>query len=164
MSAVRDYLLRLTACAFLVSLAAMLVSQEKLRRIVKLVGACLIAVAALQPLIGLDLSALPELVAWTDPARTEAIAEAKAKNDALLEQLIRTQTEEALQQALDEQGIAVDFSLSLRYDDALGLPLPWQIRLSGVCSESEQAQLRELLRDTFGIPEERQVWSSDSEN
>lgn len=156
MSWLRDYLLSITCGAFAVSLCLALVRQERLARVVKLCGGCLMAILVLQPLLGLPLpefeTLLPSVVSQ-DPVQAAA-----EKNEALLADLIRQQTEQAIRDELVRQGIAADFHLELQMDDAVGAPVPWAIELRSACSEAQRARFSAYLEDALGIPPTRQDW------
>ena len=159
MDYLRSYLLRLVACSFLVTLSASLVTQPRLHRLVKLCGGCLLAIIALQPLVHLDFSRLPDLLYPYGLSQQNAVDEAKRKNEELLENLIRSQTEEAIQKELEALGIDGRFQLTLRMDRSVGAPVPWAVTLYADCTESQRAALSDYLMETLDIPKERQVWN-----
>ena len=159
MQMLRAYLLRLTACSFLVSICAALVSQPKLKRLVKLMGGCLLALTALQPLLSIDFTALPDLLYPYGLSQQNAVDEAERKNAQLLEDLIRKQTEASIQDALDEQGIDARFHLTLRMDQSVGMPVPWSVTVYADCDEEKQNLISDFFSSELGIAKERQVWS-----
>lgn len=154
----REYLLRLTACAFLVTLAASVVTQPRLCRIVKLLGGCLLALTALQPLVGLDLNALPDVLYPYGLSEQNAIDDAQRKNAALLESMIREQTEQTIRTRLKAEGIEASFHLTLQMDASVGAPVPWAILIKTACSEAQKQSFSVWLSQELGIPAERQQW------
>ena len=159
MDLLRSYLLRLVVCAFLVSLSAAMVTQPRLHRLVKLCGGCLLAIVALQPLVDIDFSRLPDLLYPYGLSQQNAVDEAERKNEALLEAMIRSQTEEAIRQALVEQGIEAEFRLTLRMDRSVGAPVPWSVTVRSGCSDTQRSALSAFFTETLGIPKERQIWT-----
>lgn len=157
----RGYFLRLTACAFLVTLLSALVRSDRLRPIVRLCGGCLTVLIALQPLVGLDFSRLPDLLYPYGLSQQNLADEARRKNDALLESLIREQTEQAVYTLLEAQNASLEFDLKLQMDQAVGAPVPWAITFYGNCSQEQKDAIAAYLRDSLGIPEERQAWKAN---
>lgn len=160
MLGIRGYLLRLVGCGFVAAMACALVIQPRLKRIVRLCAGCLLALVALQPLITLDLSALPEqmerqLEAVPDPAQT-----AKEKNAELLEEMIRAQTEQAIRNELDTLGMDAEFVLTLQYRQELGASVPWSVAVTSRAEPAQKAAFAAYLTDELGIPPERQEWRS----
>lgn len=156
MTEIRWYLLRLVICAFAASVAQTLVVQPKLRRVVRLTAACLLAIVALQPLVTVDLASIPEVLQQQLPENPTETA--REKNNALLESLIRQQTEAAIREKLDAIGIEADFTLGLQYDADVGAPVPWEISLQARCTDEQAVAMIAFLRDELGIPEARQDW------
>lgn len=159
MTELRAYLLRLVCCAFAATLAAAFVQQPRIARIVKLCGGCLIVLAALQPLVGLDLSALPELLPEPVQNAQDSAAAAKEQNDALLHDLIQQQTEDYLDTYLEKQGVFAQYTLRLRYDEGIGAPVPWSIAIQCDCDPALREQISGMLQNELGIPKERQEWN-----
>lgn len=160
MEFIRQYLLRLVICAFAASVAQTLVVQPRLRQIVRLCAACLLTVATLQPLVSLDISSIPEL--WQEPwsEASDPAQTAKEKNEALLASLVQEQTETVVREKLSALGIEANFTLSLRMDESVGAPVPWEITLYTACTGEQKTAMTAFLRDELGIPEARQEWRS----
>ena len=160
MSALRWYLLRLVACSFVVALSSALITAPRLQRIVRLGGGCLLALLALQPLFSLDLAQLPDYLYDAGLSQQYFTDQAEEKNAEILEQLIRQQTDQRIEEAFVAQGISADFTLSLHFDERVGAPIPWAIVVQGTYNQAQRQALTAFLRDELGIPEERQQWRS----
>lgn len=158
MNGIGAYLLRIVAASFLLSLCMALTRSERLKKILRLSGGCFLAIVVLQPLLCVRLDSLPDPLAGTEFSAQQRLEEAKEKNAALLEELIRTQTSQRIQKELAEEGVHADFTLELRYDEKLGAPVPWSIRIRSACTEAERAAISTFLSESLGIPEERQSW------
>ena len=160
MIAFRAYLLRLTVCAFLVAMLSAFVTQPRIRRIVQLCGGCLLMLAALNPLRLLDLSSLQQTFRGFDGTVQEQLSSAKQKNDKLLEDMIRDRTLKEIETEAAAQGLSLELSLTLRWDDALGMPVPWEITLRGSVDARERERFSAYLEAQLQLPPERQVWQT----
>lgn len=158
MSWLGAYLLRIVAAAFVLSLCTALVTQPRLARILKLAGGCFLVLIVVQPLFSVRWEALPDYLQGSELSRQSRLEAAQAKNEALMEALVQEQTETLIADELRRRGMQADVALTLRYDEALGAPIPWSIRLASDCTGDERAAFSAYLRDTLGIPEERQQW------
>lgn len=158
MNAVREYLLRLLACAFTVAVASVLVDHPRMGRLIRLCGGCLLAVVALQPLMSVPLESWSAELGNTILPSTDWEETAREQNARLMEQLVLEQTEALIDRELERLGIEGDYTLTLRYDEALGAPVPWSVNVSSSCGVSERYALSTFFSESLGIPEERQVW------
>lgn len=160
MAAVKQYLLAVVCCAFLISLIRAAVGERKGKAAVALAGGCMMALVVLGPLTGLRpgrLGALlPELPDW----RTEAYREAEEKNDELLRSLVAAQTEELIVQKAAEMGAEIRVRVTAE-KNAEGLFVPVGAELSGRVGTQARAALAKYLREELGIEPERQRWRTE---
>lgn len=158
MTAIKSWLLSVVACGFLTALAQTLPLNRTGKRSLTLVCGCLTVLAVLRPLLGLRGIALRDLLPPPETADPAAVASAQAENEAILRELIRSQTEELLTGRASQLGADLSFRVELRRDDAAGLDVPWSVEIRGTADEDSRSALAAFLRDEIGIPPERQRW------
>ena len=148
----------MVACGFLTALAQTLPLNKTGKRSLTLVCGCLTVLAVLRPLLALRGIALRDLLPPPETADPAAVASAQAENEAILRELIRSQTEELLTGRARQLGEELSFRVELRRDEAVGLDVPWSVEIRGTADEDSRAALAAFLRDEIGIPPERQRW------
>ena len=129
MTFLRSWLLSVTACAVLVSIAQQLTDGGAMKKIVRFVGGMVLMLAMLRPLLSLNAeqnSALGDSIA----ARTQAYIEDKASSLGLS---VRAEVQTALRD---------------------GVPFPDSVTLYG----ENSAALSAYIVQELGIAEENQLW------
>ncbi len=100
-----------------------------------------------------------EFSQWDNPieryrGQAEHIAmQAQQDAQSQLEAQIQGQTQEYILDKANTLGMSLEIQVEL--DDRF---LPWQVTLKGPVSPYARQQLKEVLEEELGIPEERQVW------
>ena len=158
MTAIKSWLLSVVACGFLTALAQTRPLNKTGKRALTLVCGCLTVLAVLRPLLGLRGIALRDLLPPPETADPAAVASAQAENEAILRELIRSQTEELLTGRARQLGADLSFRVELCRDEAAGLDVPWSVEIRGTADEDSRSALAAFLRDEIGIPPERQRW------
>ena len=158
MSSIRTWLLAIISCGFLISLIGTLPLSNNVKKVMLLCGSCLMILTVVGPLGQVDPSDLPELLPELYPDRKAALEEAAEKNEALLRELILSQTLELLEKKTLEWGLSVRIQVELQKDPASGLYSPWSVRLEGDYSEEGKEKMAEYLEEEVNIPRERQTW------
>ena len=157
MSALQTYLLRILACAFLVSLTGSLPLQKPVRQVLRLCGGCLMALTVLLPLLHRSPLELESLYQRLPVADSSALEQAEQTRDALLRSLVEEQTLELLTQKAEEIQARVSFTLTVRREGETGLYVPDSVEIRGIWDEAQREALEALLQD-LGIPPEKQRW------
>ena len=155
MTAIKVYLLRLVLCGLLVSLANALLRGRKGGRALALCGGCLLILTALQPLLRVDLTRLPDLV--TGLTRTERQAAAREKNRELLRGLVEAQTAEWIETRARSLGMELEARVEAEEAEAESF-VPWSAVLTGTWTEAQREALSAILAAELEIPSERQRW------
>lgn len=155
MTAFRQYLLKLILCGLLYGLAQTLLQGKKAAKAVALCGGCLIILTAVRPLMQVDFSKLPDLVSGL--TRAQKLAEAKAKNDALLQKTVEEQTERWIVRRAGELGIKLEAEAECRASEA-GSFVPYRLRLRGSLTDAERDFFSAILAQELDVPPERQDW------
>ena len=153
MELLRTWLFGLTALSALLAMGESLVSQESIRRVIRLAGGVLMIIVLLQPLSHIDLADLA------------ISAEAYRRQAETAQEEYRQQQQETLTAGIEEelatyiwdkaQQLGVECQVSVTAEaGADGLPLPTGITVTGTYSE----ELSEIIARDLGIPRENQNW------
>ena len=153
MDLLRTWLFGLTAVSALLALAESLVTQEGIRRVLRLAGGVLMILVLLQPVVRMDLG---DLRFSPDALRQEA--------EALEEEYARQQ-EAALETGIEEelasyiwdkaQALGLECRASVTVETgADGVPMPRSVTVTGDYSE----ELSGIIASDLGIPREDQNW------
>ena len=157
MDLLRTWLFGLTAVSALLALAESLVTQEGIRRVLRLAGGVLMILVLLQPVVHMDLG---DLRLSPDALRQEAEAleeEYARQQEAALE----TGIEEELASYIWDKAQALGLSCQVRVTvetGADGIPVPRSVTVTGAYSED----LSEIIETDLGIPREQQNWQEAS--
>ena len=153
MDLLRTWLFGLTAVSALLALAESLVTQEGIRRVLRLAGGVLMILVLLQPVVRMELG---DLRFSPDALRQEAEAleeEYARQQEAALE----TGIEEELASYIWDKAQALGLSCQVRVTvetGADGIPVPRSVTVTGAYSED----LSEIIETDLGIPREQQNW------
>lgn len=108
---------------------------------------------------GLRPLGILKLTQWENPvegyrSRAESmVAEAQQDVQDQLKSQIQEQTQAYILDKANTLGMSLEVQVELDSDF-----IPWQVTLKGPVSPYARQQLKEVLKNELGIPEERQVW------
>ena len=156
MTAIKRYLLRLLLCSLLVSLPGPLV-KGKAKGIVKLCGGCLLILAALEPLVQVDFTSLPDLGRKLGLSQIEGLEAAREKNELLLKQLVESQTQDWLQSQGEALGIEAAYTVTAGQSPE-GLWVPERVEIRGYLSPEQKQALSRLIGEGLSLPNEALRW------
>ncbi len=154
MTAIRDYILTIVSAAMLCALLKSISAGKKgIERILSLVAGIFLLATGLRPL------GILKLTQWENPvegyrSRAESmVAEAQQDVQDQLKSQIQEQTQAYILDKANTLGMSLEVQVELDSDF-----IPWQVTLKGPVSPYARQQLKEVLKNELGIPEERQVW------
>ena len=153
----RTWLFGLTAVSLLLALAEALVSQEGIRRVLRLAGGVLMIVVLLQPVVQIDLEDLSlSLEAYQQ--EVETLTEEYAQQQET--QLSAGIEAELASYIWDKaQALGLDCQVSVTVETgADGFPAPRSVDITGEYSEA----LSEIIEKDLGVPLEQQNWQEAS--
>lgn len=152
---IRDYLFRLISAGILTSVLLSVPLQKPIRRVLALACGCALVLLTLSPLLTFDLQAvlrsLPSAFQVDGSLHTE-------KNDALLQDLICSQTEELIVNTAAEMHIKAQAEVTVQYDESIGSYLPYSVTVTIYEGGASLEELRRFLTVDLAIPEARQTW------
>lgn len=152
MDAVRMWLLGVTVTSFLLSLAETLVTQEGVRRVLRLSGGMLLILVMVRPLLGL----VGEVPAFSFSQYAEEAAALEEnfeqRQEETLSALIAEETAAYISDKAEEMGISCGVTVAVGVED--GVPLPKAVEMT----IPYHAGLSQWLERELKIGEEKQVW------
>ena len=152
MTFLRSWLLSVTACAVLVSIAQQLTDGGTMKKVVRFVGGMVLMLAMLRPLLSLTFD-LPELDGENYREAVEALKETlSAEQDSALSNSIAAQTQAYIEDKASSFGLSMRAEVQTALRD--GVPLPDSVTLYG----TKSAALSAYIAQELGIAEEKQLW------
>lgn len=152
MTFLRSWLLSVTACAVLVSIAQQLTYGGAMKKIVRFVGGMVLMLTMLRPLLSLTFD-LPELDGDHYREAVEALKETlNAEQDSALGDSIAAQTQAYIEDKASSLGLSVRAEVQTALRD--GVPFPDSVTLYG----ENSAALGAYIAQELGIAEEKQLW------
>lgn len=152
MDSLRQWLLSVVSCAFLVSLIDRLTPAGAVERLVRFGGGLALLLCMLRPLGTAELRALnfdPDPLFSSRAALEEHY---RAESRETLAAVIAERTGAYIEDKAHALGLSVTAEVRVREED--GALLPYSAVLYG----TEDASLAAVLSDELGIPRERQEW------
>ena len=154
MEFLRQWLLGVVGCAFLVSLADQLTPKGAVREILRFAGGLTLLLCMLRPLGTAETDALlPDLGALSGERSALEEAYSAAFSDDL-RAVIAERTGAYIEDKARALGAEVTAEVTLREEDGAFLPD------AAVLTGEENAALAALLERELGIPKEKQEWRS----
>ena len=152
MTFLRSWLLSVTACAVLISIAQQLANDGAMKKIVRFVGGMVLMLAMLRPLLSLSFD-LPALDGESYREAVEALKETlSAEQEDALRERIAAQTQAYIEDKAALLGLNVRAEVRTAIYDRV--PLPDSATLYG----EKNAALGAYITQELGITEEKQRW------
>ena len=158
MAFLRQWLLGVVSCAFLVSLLDQLTPEGSVRKLARFSGGLVLILCMLRPLgtaepweLALDLDGLS-----ADRAALEE--QYRDVSGQSLAAVIAERTGAYIEDKADELGLSV--RAAVRTEEVDGVPLPVSVTLCG----EENAALADCIERELGIAKEDQLWSTTGES
>lgn len=148
----RSWLLSVTACAVLVSIAQQLTHGSTMRSAVRFTGGLLLLIALLRPLVTIELDVPAVSLSDYRAAVAQIEAQLTAQRDDALRAGIAAQTQAYIEDKAGELG--ADVRASVETEERGGESIPVSVTLYG----ERNAALSALIARELGITEERQIW------
>ena len=157
MAVLRTWLFGLTAVSLLLALAEALVSQEGIRRVLRLAGGVLMIVVLLQPVVQIDLEDLSlSLEAYQQEVET-LTEEYAQQQETQLSAGIEAELASYIWDKAQALGLNCQVSVTVE-TGADGVPAPRSVDITGEYSEA----LSEIIEKDLGVPREQQNWQEAS--
>ncbi len=159
---VRSWLIGVTAAAMVVALADSLAPDGAVKKIGKLTGGLLLAVAILRPVAGLDYASMSGILA---NYRMEAAGYSSAletENMRLVKTIIEEQTGAYIQDKAAELGADCTTEVTCQADGD-GSPYPASVIVYGELTPAQEDGLRRTIEGDLAIPAQHQQYERTKE-
>ena len=150
MAPVRSWLLGMTCAAMVMALAESLIHEGRMRKICRLAGGLVMVLAAVSPILRLDLASLEGWPADLSAAGGEYAAALERGNDFLYETIIAEQTAAYISDKAAELGVDCTAEVAVA-PDADGTPVPASAVLRGSWTNGQRQDLTDLLERDLGL-------------
>ncbi len=159
MDAIRAYILRIVAVALLCGIChSFFDGKSALGTIVRMVTGLLMAIAVLSPMVELQIDDFTSYLSGLQVDADAMVADGDLAGQSERIRIITEQCEAYILDKADSLGLTLQVQVQLSQDDSLH---PESITLLGVASPYAKSVLREYISDSLGIPEEKQIWSTN---
>lgn len=157
MLSLKQYLLSIISAAILVSITTrMIPSASKHRPLIQMIGGIMIILTIVAPLTKLRVD---DYISFYNDISTEAedqVAWGKNSASNAVRQVIKEQSEAYILEKAAVLGADIQAEIIL---DAGDQPYPVYVEIQGNISPYAKKQLRSIICNDIGIPEERQKWT-----
>ena len=154
--AVRAYMLRLAAGAFLSAGLLALLPKGAAKKAAAAFCGLLMLLLALTPLVELDYDALPEAISRLELEKEELRTGIEIRNQALMARIISARIETYILDKASELGLSVRVELEMQTQ--AGTPYPKAATIYGAAAPAQKRQLQQYMEQMFAIPIQRQEW------
>lgn len=153
MTAVRQYIISVTAAAILCGILTAIVGGKQIKPIWKLVVGIFLTLTAIRPLADIDLGAVPTLAEGYTLQAEEAVMTGKELMDSQKQTIIKSRLESYILDKAEGMGVTLTVDILLNEH---GLPV--SVQLNGDVSPGAKTRLQSIIAVDLGIPKEAQIW------
>ena len=162
MELIRNWLIGVTVAAMLAALADCLAPEGAAKKVGKLAGGLLLMVAVIQPLLGLDYTALSGVLADYRLEASGYSSDLETENLRLMKIIIEEQTAAYIQDKAAELGMPCTAEVTCQAEED-GSFYPASAVVYGELSQSQQDQLCRIIEGDLAIPAENQRYERTTE-
>lgn len=156
MEGVREYLLSVTAGAVLCGLLGSLTGQTgSFSGLYKLISGIFLCFLVISPLTKVELTDLSRYAVDLMESSRAAAQEGEEAGDDMLRQIITDETRAYIMDKARSYGADVQVDITLSEDEP---PVPLGCTIRGSISPYVKQQLKKILIQDLGIPEEHHTW------
>ncbi len=151
---VRSWLLGVTGVAIFTAMAQGLMPEGSIKQVGKLTGGLILLIAALTPILSLDLDSLLAASQWEE-SQNELVENLDTTVKNQWEGLIVAELEAYIVDKAADQGISCTATVTCRLQDEIYLPDTVVIALSEDLTEEQQQELSRLIEEDFSISDSK---------
>lgn len=155
MNALRAYLLAVAAASLLAGVVLSLLPQGRMHGIVRLVGALIIVLTVVSPVLKLEIDTMPVGSEEIHTDASDIQERALEESELLFSQLIKERCEAYILDKADQMGLELEVQIIMGHD---GYPHPIGVKLSGDISSADARSLGAAIEQELGISIQQQEW------
>ncbi len=152
----REYLISVAAVCLLQTLIAVVLPDNKIKKLAVTAGGLLIILTVVSPVATLDTDAIAETVSRflldTEMAQTGVTVH----QEDLLRDIIKDNCETYILDKASSMGLNLQVEVTL--SDTGGTPYPTAVRVEGEMTVEQMQKLSRYISEDLGIPADRQEW------
>ena len=152
---VRQWLLGVACTSLILAVADSLAPDGGVKKVCRLAGGLALLLAAVSPLLRLDIGALTDALEEYQTMVRGYEATLEEQNNLLYQTIIETSAAAYIVDKAEEMGISCRAEVTFSYD-ADGVPCPWEVTAWGDWTDGARKTLERLLEDDLGVPPQRQ--------
>lgn len=154
MRALAEYIVSVSAAAFLCGIVNSLMPKGTAKEVLKLVGGLFLAFTVIRPIADLQIPELSEVAdSWQEEAQ-QAAAMGQSMAQELTAEGIKSQLEAYILDKAEELRLELEVEIALQEESLL----PEQVRLKGNASPHAKQQMTRYIRQELGVAEEDILW------
>lgn len=157
MQGLREYLLSVTAAAFLCAIAKHIVGEKgSAGKLIPVITGLFLCITVISPVIHIRLGDIEE---YFDDFNLEAGAYSSDGHEIAHEEMkkiIKEQTEAYILDEAERLGTQITVDIQLSDDDSL---IPCAVQIQGSTSPYQKQRMSKYISDYLGIPQENQIWN-----
>lgn len=157
-TALRTYLLSVSAAALLTALLTAILPKGSGKRIAALCCGFLMILTAVRPISGIDTQTLSQMLSRIRMESEQATTGVTVRNRELVGQIIKQRSESYILDKAQELGIRAQIEVTVT--DGGEYPYPSAVRICGSFTAQQRAELSGWLSREFAVGAERQEWCS----
>lgn len=153
MTFLRDWILGITAAALAIALAQALTPAGTVKKVGSLLGGMVLLLAALRPVLALDVDTLAVAAANYAPS---------AAPDELGQEALKSLIAEKTAAYIVDKGARLGAGVTAQVElaqDGSGWPVPYRARISGTWTEQQRQALEQAVSRELDIPPQRQSYT-----
>lgn len=155
MSAFCTYLLSVASASLLTGVVLSLLPKGRLHSIIRLVGALILIVTVVSPVLKLDTQMMPVDVGQIRTDVSDIQQNALEEGTQLFSQIIKEQCEAYISDRADSLGLALEVEITMDCDDH---PYPIGVKIQGHIGPEDKRYMSAMIEQDLGIPTQQQEW------
>lgn len=159
--AIRSYLLSVVAISLLSSILLTVTPKGSVRKTLTFLCGLAMILVTLGPVAKMDFDRMAQSLAKAQIAAEEAASGVTIDNQELVAELIKEKSETYILDKAEDLGFWPSVEVTVQTDAEY--PYPYQVKISGRCTEAQRQQLTRDLEQNLAIPAERQEWNTYEE-
>ena len=156
MSIINEYLLSISAAALLTSVAASLVVNGNVGKIVNCIVMLILVLVVFVPVAKINVSNIARSIAMFRMDLEQEKTGIEVNNREILAELIKEKCEAYILDKAETLGVTIQADITISEEG--GYPYPVHIRIIGRVSAEDRAYLQRIIEEDIGIPSEQQEW------
>lgn len=155
MEGIRNYFLAIVAACMLSVLACALLKNSRIQKITRFIAGILILLTVSAPLLRLDLTGLADRIAELGDRSGFSTQQISKDYQTMLRALVQANMEKYIEAKAEALGGIIQAEVTVGSGET---PMPESVILTGSMTPAQAQALEDYIRDSLGIPSDRQEW------